>query len=137
MTEVVLARLSQPDIRDLIAGDDVASMDALREARALRARLETFYDAAAAGEVTSSALARIEATLLPKIVVAERQSASSAVSPMLTEFGGGHARAVWEGLGVAQRRELVTTLLTPVILRTQQGARRLNVDDIRIEWKVE
>lgn len=137
VTEVVLARLSQPDIRDLIAGDDVASMDALREARALRARLETFYDAAAAGEVTSSALARIEATLLPKIVVAERQSASSAVSPMLTEFGGGHARAVWEGLGVAQRRELVTTLLTPVILRTQQGARRLNVDDIRIEWKVE
>jgi len=137
VTEVVLARLSQPDIRDLIAGDDVASMDSLREARALRARLDTFYDAAAAGEVTSSALARIEATLLPKIVVAERQSASSAISPMLTEFGGGHARAVWEGLGVAQRRELVTTLLTPVILRTQQGARRLNVDDIRIEWKVE
>jgi len=135
VTAVVLARLRRPDMADLLAGDDAVAHASLNEARELRGRLEAFYDAAAAGDLTPAALARIEATMLPKIRAAEHASTASA-HPVLAEFVGNDPAEVWDQLSVVQRRALVQALLTPVILRTRQGARQLDPDCVRIEWKV-
>src|SRR3954469_11815229 len=60
VTEVVLCRLARPDLADAFTdATDAKTAAALAEAREKRARLEGFYDTAAAGELTPAALARI------------------------------------------------------------------------------
>jgi site-specific DNA recombinase len=135
VTAVAVARLNRPDLADLLAGDDSAANAALDEARALRARLDSFYDSAAAGEITPAALARIEAGLLPKIETAERKATPSTASPLLAMFTAGDAEQTWAALSIPQRRDLLRVLLTPVIHRTRQGARQLDPESIEIAWK--
>jgi len=135
VTAVAVARLNRPDLADLLAGDDSAANAALDEVRALRARLDSFYDAAAAGEVTAAALGRIEAGLLPKIETAERKATPSTASPLLTMFTAGDADQTWHALSIPQRRDLLRVLMVPVIHRTRQGARKLDPDSIEIRWE--
>ncbi|MGI8680815.1 MAG: recombinase family protein, partial [Mycobacteriales bacterium] len=74
VTKVLVTRLARPDVLELLGGaqsDDRVSA-ALGEAAEKRARLESFYDSAAEGELTPAALARIEARLIPEIEAAER-----------------------------------------------------------------
>jgi len=134
--QIAIARLNRPDLADLLAGDDSAANAALDEARALRARLDSFYDSAAAGEITPSALARIEAGLLPKIEAAERKATPSTASPLLAMFTAGDAEQTWASLSIAQRRDLLRVLMVPVIHKTRQGARRLDPESVEIKWKV-
>jgi len=133
--QIAIARLNRPDLAELLAGDDSAASAALDEARALRARLDSFYDSAAAGEITPAALARIEAGLLPKIEAAERKATPSTASPLLTMFTVGDAEQTWAALSIAQRRDLLRVLMVPVIHKTRQGARRLDPEFIEIKWK--
>jgi len=133
--QVAIARLNRPDLADLLAGDDTAATAALDEARALRARLDGFYDAAAAGDITPAALARIEAGLLPKIETAERNATPPTASPLLAMFTAGDAEQTWAALSMAQRRDLLRVLMVPVIHKTRQGARRLDPESIEIKWK--
>jgi hypothetical protein len=67
--DIILARLNQPDILDLLTDNDqdTTVRDAVAEAEQKRARLETFIDAAADGSITAAALARIEAKLMAEI----------------------------------------------------------------------
>jgi len=133
--QVAIARLNRPDLADLLAGDDTAATAALDEARALRARLDGFYDAAAAGDITPAALARIEAGLLPKIETAERNATPPTTSPLLAMFTAGYAEQTWQSLSMAQRRDLLRVLMVPVIHKTRQGARRLDPESIEIKWR--
>lgn len=133
--QVAIARLNRPDLADLLAGDDTAATAALDEARALRARLDSFYDAAAAGDITPAALARIEAGLLPKIETAERNATPPTASPLLAMFTAGNAEQTWQSLSMAQRRDLLRVLMVPVIHKTRQGARRLDPESIEIKWR--
>ncbi len=133
--QIAIARLNHPDLADLLAGDDTAATAALDEARALRARLDGFYDAAAAGDITPAALARIEAGLLPKIETAERNATPPTTSPLLAKFTAGDAEQTWQSLSMAQRRDLLRVLMVPVIHKTRQGARRLDPGSIEIKWK--
>jgi len=133
--QIVIARLNRPDLADLLAGDDSAATSALDEARALRARLDGFYDAAAAGDITPAALSRIEAGLLPKIEAAERNATPSTASPLLAKFTAGDAGQTWAALSMAQRRDVLRVLMVPVIHKTRQGARRLDPESIEIKWR--
>ncbi|MGH3716963.1 MAG: recombinase family protein, partial [Micromonosporaceae bacterium] len=73
---LMIGRLSRPDAVDLFTpvADEWAVRAALAEEATLRARLESFVDRAAAGELSDESLARIEARLLPQI----RQAAGRA-----------------------------------------------------------
>jgi site-specific DNA recombinase len=122
VSAVMVARLALPDV--LGVGDDGSA--ARGEAAKLRARLGGFYDAAAAGEITPAGLARIEATLLPKIEAAEARS--RRVPPILID-------APWASLPITAKRELVAILATVRILPTRHGERRFDPSRVSIDWR--
>ena len=115
--------------------DDPAAAAAREEARALRARLEAFTDQAADGGLSPSALARIEARLLPQIAAAERRAGRVPV-PLLGQLVGPEARVVWETLSISDRRAAIRAAATVTIHKSSVGTRRFNPADIVIEWRV-
>jgi DNA invertase Pin-like site-specific DNA recombinase len=134
---VTVARLQRPDLLDLLTEDqdeDVAA--AIAEARDKRTRLNEFYDAAAAGELTPAALSRIEARLLAEIEDAERRARPSTVPAVVTDAAGPDAADRWAQLSLPQKREIISTLMEVRILPTTPGTRMFNPDHIEIEWKV-
>jgi site-specific DNA recombinase len=136
VTEVVLARLERPDLADVFTESaDSESAEALAEARGKRARLEGFYDAAAAGELTPQALARIEARLFPEIEAADRRARAAVSSPLVAATAGVDARERWAKLSLPQRREIISTLMKVRIMPTTRGARTFDPEAIQIEWR--
>ncbi len=136
VTEVVLARLERPDLADAFTDTaDAETAAALAEAREKRARLDGFYDAAAAGELTPAALARIEARLLPEIEAADGRARAAVTSPLVAEVAGSQARDRWVKLTLPQRREIVSTLMTVRIMPTIRGSQVFRPESIEIEWR--
>jgi DNA invertase Pin-like site-specific DNA recombinase len=131
ITKLVIARLNRPDAADLFTTPE--NHDDLDELAALRARLDTFYDAAAAGEITATALARIETKLLAEITALEHRSRTANVPTVLYDMIG-NAEAVWEQLSMPQRREVIKTLLDVKLLRSYRGARTLQPESVVVTW---
>jgi len=139
VTEVILRRLSKPDVTDLLAAqDDGAAAEARREAAALRARLEGFYDAAASGEITPAALARVEGGILTQISEAERRAVAATVPAVLLDVAGKpDVRGRWAALSMPQRREIITTLVEVRILPTKRGQKIFDPESVRIQWRAQ
>ncbi len=135
--QVVVARLSRPDLLELMAADrgDEQAAAAAGEAAEKQARLDGFYDAAAAGELTPAALARIEAKLLPEIQAAQRRAARAGTSPLLLETAGPDAEQRWERLSLEQRREVVQLLCEVQVDPAGRGRRTFDPRAIRITWR--
>ena len=135
VSAVVVERLSRPDALEVFADSDDADMSEVRAVVAeLRARLQGFYDAAAAGELTPAALARIEAQLLPKIDEAERAAQAQSVAPVLVDAAGPDAAQHWESMPISTRREVIDALMRVRILKAGQG-RRFDPASVAIEWR--
>lgn len=120
---VVVGILSRPDLTDLFDVEDPDATAARAEAAEKRARLEGFYDAAAAGELTPQALARIESRLLPEVEAADRRARRVSVSPAVRAAAGPDAAARWDGLPLTVKRELISALVTVRILPAGRGKR--------------
>ncbi len=137
VSAVIVARLTRPDLLELLAadsGDDGASA-AATEAAEKQVRLDGFYDAAAAGELTPAALARIEAKLLPEIESARRRAVRVAQSPLLLEVTGADADARWAGLSLEQKREVINLLCVVKVWPTGRGRRTFDPGTVQIEWR--
>ncbi len=133
---VTVGRLQQPDLVQLMAAeDDEETGVALAEAREKRARLDAFYDSAAAGDLTPAALSRIEAKLLPEIAAAEKRAQRAAMSPVVADTAGPDAEQRWAQLSLPQKREIINTLMTVRILPTGRGARTFRPESVEIVWK--
>ncbi|WP_207842571.1 recombinase family protein [Williamsia soli] len=133
VVENLLARLEALDPDD-IDTTNVDAVEAMREARQLRARLEAFADQAADGALTAASLARVEAKLLPQIAAAERR-ASVSQHPIIGHMAGPDARSTWETLDILPRRELVRVMMTVTINKSTVGTRRFSPADVPIAWK--
>jgi site-specific DNA recombinase len=133
----IVERLKRPDLVDLLSPQDSREeVDAARaEAAEKRARLEAFYDAAAAGELTPAALARIEARLLPEIASAERRTRPQAASPLVHETAGPAAAEAWQRLSIEQRREVIDVLCAVRIHAVGRGKRTFDPRTVEIAWK--
>ncbi len=136
VTAVVLERLSRPDLASLMSGgsSDDETTAAAAEVAELRARLEAFYDEAAGGGLTPSALARIESRLLPQIDAAEKRARRGHSAPLLDEVAGLDAAVTWDRLSLEQRREVIALLCEVRILRGMPGARVFDPQTVQITW---
>lgn len=124
VTELVIARLSQPDFLDLYAAPAVGDAGAARvQARELRTRLDSFITSAAQGGITPAALAAIEARLLPQIEAAEARTVTVAVPAVLRDTAGPKAARRWKRLSLDQRRSIVRLLVEVRISRVGRGTR--------------
>jgi site-specific DNA recombinase len=137
ISALVIERLSRPDLASLMAPRDTddGAATAAAEAAELRARLEAFYDEAATGGLSPSALARIESRLLPQIQDAEKRARRSHSAPLLDAVAGPDAGETWSRLSLEQKRELIGLLCTIRILRGTPGARSFDPNTVEIVWR--
>lgn len=136
VTAVVTERLSRPDVLELLDSSDTEDTAAARaEAAEKKARLEGFYDAAAAGDLTPAALSRIERTLLREIGAAERRARPVEVPAPLADLVGSDVEKRWETLPMTARREVIDALMTIEVHRTGRGRRTFDPKNINIAWK--
>jgi site-specific DNA recombinase len=140
----LLRRLQRPDVLALLApaGEvtgDVAT--AQRELADLEARLEGFVVSAAEGGVSPTALAAIEARLLPQIEEARVRAVPRSLPPALLEVARPDAPAVWdrwgaEPGGLGKKRQVVRALLRVVVHRASvRGVRAFDASTVELSWR--
>ena len=136
VTSVIVARLSRPDVADLLPSrstvDVVALRDRLREldAEEVEAALQRRRKAITAVmlEVMTADIERERAEIRKQI------NDATAESP-LTEFvGTDDAAGTWERLPLGRKREILRLLATVTLLPTGRGTRTFRPESIRWEW---
>lgn len=121
---VMVGRLSEPDIVDLVGSDDVDAAAALERAEGIRARLNTAADMWAKGSIDAEQLDRIGAELRPLLAEAETEY-RLALSPgraSIAALTGPDVEGTWHVLPVGRQRAVMAALGVRVrILPTRQG----------------
>lgn len=135
VTGVIVGRLAMPDAVEVFTAPEDGHAQALEELRALRGRLDSFADAAAEGEVTASAFARIESRLLPQVADAERRATAGASTPVAELVTADDVQAAWDALSIESKRVVVRLLLEVTVNPSTVGTRRFNPEDIELRWK--
>ncbi|WP_250009120.1 recombinase family protein [Actinoplanes sp. M2I2] len=124
VTDQVIERLEQPDVmRGLAARSDQAVAGASGQADELQRRLDGFVDAAARGELTPAALARIEQRLLPEIEDAKRLAQVAPLPKLIRDVAGPGARERWGRLTIGQRREVIDKVAEIRVAASRKGVR--------------
>lgn len=135
---VVVERLTRPDARAWLAGDDEAARAAADRVVSLRSQLDAAADSYAEGRITLDGLERITARLRPEIVAADRERVAhlAAVDPdVLAELAGPRSAAAWEAATVAQRHALLEALGVRVSIMPTRRGPVFRPEDVRIEWE--
>lgn len=141
VSDVVVERLSRPDVYAAIAAvDDSAAKAARAEAESLRLRLDEFRDSAARPDgISAEALARIEARMIPQIRAAEDRAQAADIPPHLRSLvePGADVRARWNRLSIPARKEVIRLLMD---IRIHRAPHRGSVvyfqpDRVEITWK--
>ncbi|MFY1589122.1 recombinase family protein [Micromonospora sp. WMMD734] len=134
---IVVEWLARPDVIKVLAAphqDDEAKR-AEGEAAEMRTRLEAFYAASAAGNISPAGLAKIEARLLGEINAAERRAYSARVPQILRDVARPDIGEAWAQMPVALRREVVDLLMVVKVHPTGRGQRIFRPERVEIEWK--
>lgn len=142
VTELVLRRLTQPDVYNyLTAADDALVLAARNEAKALRVKLDEFYDSALKPDgISAAALARIEAKYLPEIAAADKRAKLAATPPVLRDLlePGADVKTRWDAMPMAARREVISLLLSISLDRAPDPHRGkaavFDPDRLNVEW---
>ncbi|MEV5124293.1 recombinase family protein [Streptomyces decoyicus] len=121
ITALVIERLSRPDAVELLADDEeqaesIAAL--LAEAAEKRATLEEIADKVAAGDMTVTMAARIEAQLLPEVEALEQQAQEASTAPVLRGLIRSDIAEVWPSLPLAQQREVIKALMDVTLMPT-------------------
>lgn len=140
---LVLSRLEREDAAQLFIVPEQAKSEAEgaeRLAEELEARLAPFYAQAAAGKLSATGLAAIEADLLPQIEAAEKRAQAAKVAPIPEVIQGliGAPRKRWPELTIYQRREALGLLIAELkVSPTGRGKRTLDprrLGESRWKW---
>lgn len=125
VTDLVIARLSQPDFLDLYGAPGAGDAGrARKEEKELQDRLDGFYASAATPRgISPEALAAIEAQLLPQLADAKRRSTTAPVPAVLRDAAGPGAARWWKAASLDQRRQVVRLLVEVRVSRVGRGTR--------------
>ncbi len=138
VARVVVARLSMPDALDWLLGDDERARRLAHRCDELQRRLDEAADSQADGKITTRALERITARLLPELEAAQRES-DAAVRALdveaLRPLAGPAAAARWAVMPVSTRRAALETLgIEVLLLRRQKHGPGFEEETLRIVW---
>lgn len=137
VAQVVCARLTQPDARDLFARDDTVGQEARSRADAIRSRLDSAADAFANGAIDAQQLSRITAKLRPELAAAEADATRAAAGldgALLSQITTSDARQVWDGLVVTQQIAVLSALGIRVTILPARGGPGFKPEGVRIDW---
>lgn len=131
---IVLARLARPDAAALLVPD--VDLDALRsQAAETRARRDALAGMLADGLLSAAAVREQAGKLTSQLGDLEGKiSAALGDGPVSALAGADDARAVWDGLDLRTRREVVDVLAAVTILPAGKGV-RFDPASVVVEWK--
>lgn len=137
VTDVVIARLTRPDARDLLADDDRPDVPALREeALALRVRLDDLAAAFADGTIDRGQLRAGSERIRHRLDEIDAAMSHSSRAPVLAELvGADDLRAAWNGMSLERQRAVVQTLMDVVLHPGGGGRRDFDPTKVEITWK--
>ncbi|MEU4150853.1 recombinase family protein [Streptomyces sp. NPDC026659] len=149
MNRVVIARLSRPDIADLVKPVKDIDLDSLREELAeIEARKTELAEEYGRKELTMAEWKTARATLNARVEEINSEMVDAVQDDPLAPFAANHAAAAetWQGLSLARRREILRLLyrieLKPVMRRMGRRpkgapAEELDLSKLIITPKVE
>lgn len=135
VNEFVINLLERDGVR-LLGGDERAAKDAQQQIDTLQAKLDSVADQFAADEVTGEQLARITASLRPRLAE-QKQRLLQAMPPPgdLQGLTGTDVRAAWENADVTRRKTVLRIIgIEVTILPVGPGnGGRFDPSSVRIE----
>ncbi|KRA11481.1 hypothetical protein ASD61_05220 [Leifsonia sp. Root60] len=133
---VVVARLSQPDARELLSERDHPDLGALRdEANGARARLDALAVDFADGALTSSQLRAATSRLRDRLAAIEAELADAGRTDVLGPLVDAEDVAqAWNGLSVARQRAVITALMRVTLHPPGRGTRLFRPESVGIDW---
>ena len=139
VTNVVIARLSRPDARDLLVDHERPDVPQLRDqATALRARLDGLATEFADGDLTPSQLRTATERLRTRITDIEAQLADAGrtdlLGPLVT---ADDVRDTWTALNLDRKRAVINTLMTVRLHPVGRGSRTFRPETVEITWKTD
>jgi site-specific DNA recombinase len=137
---VIIARLGQPDIADLLKpvarpGTDTAKLRAeLRELGRKKGQLTVLLTD---GDLEAADYAAAVRQIKRRMEAAQAQLSAATEPDQLAEFRdpAADAATVWEGLSLGRRREIIRLLMTVTLVKAKRTGPVFNPDSIRIEWR--
>jgi DNA invertase Pin-like site-specific DNA recombinase len=136
VTRVIEARLSQPDVLDLLAVESNPSPDLLAEAQRLRNRLDTIgadYDAGLIdGHRYRVATEKVNAELTD---VQRRIAAASGTSAAAGVLTAADPAEAFRSASLMRQRAVIDALVKVTLFKTPRGRKTFDPDSVRIEWR--
>ncbi|MCU1598549.1 MAG: recombinase family protein [Glaciihabitans sp.] len=134
VSEIVIARLAQPDAISMFAvTDSTAADEAQAVMSAVDAKLEIAADQFADDAITGAQLKRITARLRDERKLADNKFKAAQPHTAVAELTDGDVRANWAALPISARREAIESLMRVIIMPAGSG-RRFDPEDVVIEW---
>lgn len=141
VSQVVVARLSRPDVHELFnapSGGDAAALH--DEAGELRARQEALALQAADGAITPMQMATINAVLDGRLADLEKRIAAATAGSVVAGLTGPDVQERWDALSLERRRSVVDALLSVTVLPIGKTGRpklgsSLDPAGVRIAWR--
>lgn len=137
VARVVVARLSRPDVADLLTGGERPDVAELRaEALAARTRLDDVAAEFADGSLTASQLRTITARLRERVARADAALADAGRVEVLGSLVSAEdVQAVWDGLSIDRRRAVVALLMQVTLHPPGRGVRTFRPGSVGIAWR--
>jgi site-specific DNA recombinase len=121
--ELIIARLSRADARELFTADRTAqAADAGAALLRKQQELDDLYAGVTAGRLSVRALTAIEPALLAEVAALE-QAAHSFVPPPLRDVAGPDAAKRWAQLSLDQKKDVMRAIVTIRLHRAGKGGR--------------
>lgn len=133
---VVVARLIAPDAAALWTADAPDAGDLMGEADVLRRRRDDVAELVADGAMTPAQFRAANERVLSRLAEVEGRIASIGQTSPLAIVAVDDVQAAWDGLSIAQRRNIIAALMTPVLHLPGRGTRTFRPETVEIRWKV-
>jgi hypothetical protein len=136
VTEVVIGLLTRPDASDLWAAELPDASELMAEADTLRRRRDDLAVDYADGAMTREQFRAANTRVLERLGEVEAKIAAAGKSSPLAIVASDDVRATWGNLSVAQRRNIIAALMTPVLHLVGAGVRNFHPDTVTFREKV-
>jgi DNA invertase Pin-like site-specific DNA recombinase/DNA-binding IclR family transcriptional regulator len=140
VTDAIIAWLSDPAVAAALSVEDTEETQrAQANLDKLRSELQDWHRSVAAGEVTAATAAIAERGFLQRIEDAERRARDAATPRVLRDAAigvGPQARAGWDQLDLAVKRQIITAVAEITVRPSGMGRPVHPADRVEWTWKI-
>ncbi|OBA81238.1 hypothetical protein A9W99_14475 [Mycobacterium sp. 1164966.3] len=132
---VVVEKLKQPAAARLWAAELPDADELMAEADKLRRERDGIDQDRATGLIDRVRWRAMNERISQRLGDIEAKLAAAGSSSPLSIVASGHVEETWAGLTVAQRRNIIAALMTPVLHLPGRGTRTFRPETVEIRWK--